>query len=140
LNLTDSMEGTSIMARATEALKPISTVWEWQMRGRCRGGSGSQFFHPDEDLGRISRKLREAAAKRVCGSCPVRAECAAHALAVGEDYGVWGGFTERERNRLRDLGWQDAVENGRRANVSRLERRLAVADAREREERTQTAA
>jgi WhiB family redox-sensing transcriptional regulator len=30
----------------------------------------------------------------------VRAECAAHALAVREPYGVWGGLTEDEREEL----------------------------------------
>jgi WhiB family redox-sensing transcriptional regulator len=32
--------------------------------------------------------------------CPVRAQCAAHALAVREPYGVWGGLTEDEREEL----------------------------------------
>lgn len=32
--------------------------------------------------------------------CPVRAECAAHALQVREPYGVWGGLTEDEREEL----------------------------------------
>ncbi len=30
----------------------------------------------------------------------VRAQCAAHALAVREPYGVWGGLTEDEREEL----------------------------------------
>lgn len=32
--------------------------------------------------------------------CPVRTECAAHALAVREPYGVWGGLTEDEREEM----------------------------------------
>jgi hypothetical protein len=32
--------------------------------------------------------------------CPVRAECATHALAVREPYGVWGGLTEDEREAM----------------------------------------
>jgi WhiB family redox-sensing transcriptional regulator len=32
--------------------------------------------------------------------CPVRAQCAAHALTVREPYGVWGGLTEDEREEL----------------------------------------
>lgn len=32
--------------------------------------------------------------------CPVRAQCAAHALQVREPYGVWGGLTEDEREEL----------------------------------------
>ena len=113
------------MARAMGQLQPISEAWEWQMHGRCRDRSSAQFFHPDDDLGRISRRLREEAAKRLCASCPVRKQCATHALSVNEEYGVWGGFTETERARLRDAGWRDTVGHNRLVDVSRLERRLA---------------
>ena len=112
------------MARAATALRPIIEAWEWQAVGLCRDRATAQFFHPDDDLGRISRRLREAAAKRLCASCPVRTDCATHALTVGEEYGVWGGFTETERSRLRDVGWHDAVGEDRLVDVGRLERRL----------------
>jgi WhiB family redox-sensing transcriptional regulator len=92
--------------------------------GRCRERPGEQFFHPDDDLGRISRRLREAAAKRVCQTCPVRAQCATHALTVGEEYGVWGGFTEGDRAALREVGWRDTVGASRLVDVSTLQRRL----------------
>ena len=118
------------MARAATALRPIIEAWEWQAVGLCRDRASAQFFHPDDDLGRISRRLREAAAKRLCLSCPVRAECATHALNVGEEYGVWGGFTETERARLRDVGWRDAVGADRLVDVTRLERRVRPAGAR----------
>jgi WhiB family redox-sensing transcriptional regulator len=100
--------------------------WDWQATGACRERSGTQFFHPDDDLGRISRRLRETAAKRLCLTCPVRVECATHALNVGEEYGVWGGFTETERARLRETGWRDAVGPDRLVDVARLDRRLAL--------------
>jgi WhiB family redox-sensing transcriptional regulator len=116
------------MARTATALRPMSEVWEWQMLGRCRDRSGAQFFHPDDDLGRISRRLREAAAKRLCASCPVRRECATHALSVGEEYGVWGGFSETERAMLRDIGWRDTLDPQRLADVNRLERRIERAN------------
>jgi WhiB family transcriptional regulator, redox-sensing transcriptional regulator len=40
-------------------------------------------------------------AKRLCGTCPVQAECLAYALANPELQGIWGGATPRERTRLR---------------------------------------
>jgi len=128
------------MTRTSRQLQPISDVWEWQLLGRCRDRNGTQFFHPDDDLGRISRRLREAAAKRICGGCPVRAACAAHALRVGEEYGVWGGFSETERVILRDVGWEDTLDVGHRlADVEGLERRLArVRARRERDKRPNT--
>jgi WhiB family redox-sensing transcriptional regulator len=112
------------VARAATALRPIIEAWEWQTVGLCRDRSTTQFFHPDDDLGRISRRLREAAAKRLCLSCPVRAQCATHALTVGEEYGVWGGFTETERARLREAGWSDALREDGLVDIAMLERRL----------------
>jgi WhiB family redox-sensing transcriptional regulator len=113
------------MARAVRQLQPISDVWEWQLLGRCRDRSGTQFFHPDDDLGRISRRLREAAAKRVCDACPVRPECASHALNAREEYGVWGGFSESDRALLEQIGWRDTFDRRtRRVDVVKLERRL----------------
>lgn len=116
------------MARATRLLQPITEAWDWQLFGRCRDHCASQFFHPDDDMGRVSRRRREEAAKRVCDGCPVRAECAAHALQANEEYGVWGGLSEHDRVRLRELGWRDAVdEQARRADLARLRGRLAGA-------------
>jgi WhiB family redox-sensing transcriptional regulator len=112
------------LARTLSALRPIVEAWEWQSVGRCREPGGTQFFHPDEDLGRISRRLREAAATRLCQSCPVRAECLTHALTVGEEYGVWGGFTETDRSALRDVGWRDTVGEDRLVDVGRLRQRV----------------
>ncbi len=103
---------------------PIADTWDWQRRGACRGRDSAQFFHPDGERG-SSRTRRERLAKAVCGGCPVRAECAAHALVVQEPYGVWGGFTENERLRLRERGVEDLIDRRRwRADVAALERRL----------------
>ena len=67
------------------------------------------------------------AAKAVCQTCPVRAECAAHALAAREPYGVWGGFTEAERLRLLAAGWEDLADRSHgRVDVGRLEARLGL--------------
>jgi WhiB family redox-sensing transcriptional regulator len=103
---------------------PIADIWDWQRLGACRGRDSAQFFHPDGERG-SSRSRREAKAKSVCFSCPVRAECAAHALAVREPYGVWGGFSEGERLRLLALGWEDLADRyGNRVDIARLEARL----------------
>ena len=103
---------------------PIVDLWEWQRLGACRGRDSAQFFHPDGERG-SSRNRRETKAKAVCGTCPVRAECAAHALAVREPYGVWGGFSESERLRLIALGWEDLADrHGTRVDIARLENRL----------------
>jgi WhiB family transcriptional regulator, redox-sensing transcriptional regulator len=123
------------MARVMGQLQPISEAWEWQMHGRCRDRASSQFFHPDDDLGRISRRLREEAAKRLCAGCPVRKQCATHALSVNEEYGVWGGFSENDRATLREMGWRDALDRRRLIDVDRLDERLAKVAVRKQRDR-----
>ena len=114
------------MTNVTRLPGPVADVWDWQRLGLCRGRGSAQFFHPDGERG-ASRGRREAAAKSLCQSCPVRAECAAHALTTREPYGVWGGFTETERLRLLATGWEDAADRRRcRVDVARLEARLGI--------------
>lgn len=36
----------------------------------------------------------------MCAKCPVRQECLEWALETAQDFGVWGGMTERERRAL----------------------------------------
>lgn len=64
---------------------------EWQTDGACRGTDPEAMF--------VTGAEQHKAAK-VCEPCPVRAACLAHALDNREDYGVWGGQTERQRRQL----------------------------------------
>jgi WhiB family redox-sensing transcriptional regulator len=75
---------------------PNADVWDWQMRGSCRGVDSAVFFHPDGERGR-ARAARELRAKEICRSCPVLMQCRSHALKVSEPYGIWGGMSETER-------------------------------------------
>jgi WhiB family redox-sensing transcriptional regulator len=65
----------------------------WRERGRCKGVDPAVFYpEDDEDEG--------LEAKRVCHACPVREACLESAIATRERFGVWGGYTARERRRL----------------------------------------
>jgi WhiB family redox-sensing transcriptional regulator len=75
---------------------PVADLWDWQLRGACRGEDSALFFHPEGERG-SSREARDAAAKQVCQTCPVAKECLQYALATREPYGVWGGLSESER-------------------------------------------
>ncbi len=67
----------------------------WMREGLCRTGDPERFFpHP---RGEADRR-REA--RTVCLACPVREACRDHALKHNEGYGIWGGLTETERNRI----------------------------------------
>jgi WhiB family transcriptional regulator, redox-sensing transcriptional regulator len=79
---------------------PVLKVWGWQFAGACRDADAALFFSSDSERG-ARRAVREAAAKAICRRCPVRPECSAHALAVGEAHGVWGGMSEADRAKPR---------------------------------------
>ena len=78
---------------------PLTEYWDWQEAAACRGLDSEVFFHPDNERG-PSRRRREQNAKRVCAHCPVRGTCLAWALRTREPYGVWGGLSTDERERL----------------------------------------
>ncbi len=70
----------------------------WQSMGACRSVADDTWF-PDQ----ADTAVKTTAMDR-CSFCPVRRSCLASALASGEEYGVWGGTTELQRDVLvRDL-------------------------------------
>jgi WhiB family transcriptional regulator, redox-sensing transcriptional regulator len=74
-------------------------VWDWQLKAHCRSAGWPLFFACDNEPRNV-RAQREHRAKQICQGCPVLAECRAHAVTVGEAYGVWSGLTEPERTHL----------------------------------------
>lgn len=71
-------------------------VWGWQDEAACAGIGLDVWFAPEREQA-ADRAEREEYAKRICGVCPVRDACLAHALNYDERYGIWGGLTEEER-------------------------------------------
>lgn len=71
----------------------------------CRGVDPSLFF-PDDEAG-------SARAKAVCAVCPVSVACLDHAIAHGENHGVWGGMTTRER-------WVERDRREGKADIGRV--------------------
>ncbi|WP_330172275.1 WhiB family transcriptional regulator [Streptomyces sp. NBC_01498] len=69
----------------------MSAQSEWSGRGACRVVDPDTLFVQGQEQNR---------AKSVCLGCQVRTECLAHALDNREEFGVWGGMTERERRAL----------------------------------------
>lgn len=66
------------------------------------------FFGEEDGTGRkpnrpalTSIEIRRA--KQICEECPVSRDCLEYAIAQDQDYGVWGGMTAKERQRM--LEW-----------------------------------
>lgn len=75
---------------------PVTEHWDWQATAACRGMDADAFFHPPGERPR-GRRIRVRAAKALCDTCPVIAQCLDHALQTREPYGIWGGRSEEER-------------------------------------------
>jgi WhiB family transcriptional regulator, redox-sensing transcriptional regulator len=65
----------------------------WQTDSLCAQTDPEAFF---PEKGGSTRD-----AKKICGSCEVRAQCLQYALDNDERFGIWGGLSERERRKLR---------------------------------------
>ncbi|MEU8682953.1 WhiB family transcriptional regulator [Streptomyces sp. NPDC048611] len=86
-------------------------------------------FTEDEQETPTARNARQAAAQRVCGACPVLAQCRAYALSetddgrLSEPEGVWGGMLPLARHR--DLVARRTVKTPAEAAAGIDARRLA---------------
>lgn len=65
----------------------------WQEEAVCRQVDIGDMFFPEKGGS-------AAEAKRICAGCPVASECLEFALAKQERFGIWGGYTARERRRM----------------------------------------
>ena len=76
--------------------------WElddrWRDEAAC-AVTDSDLFFPVGVTGPAVGQI--AAAKAVCATCAVQAQCLEFAIATNQEYGVWGGTSEEERRVLR---------------------------------------
>ena len=74
---------------------PFGNPQPWTDMARCKEtGPDDATWFPDK----FSRGLD---AKRICGSCDVRAQCLKYAMDNRVTSGIWGGLSPREREVLR---------------------------------------
>lgn len=71
---------------------PTITAPPWMDRALCADTDPEMFFPVPG--------ANPNAAKRVCSACPVRTECLEYALEHDERWGVWGGLSVEERERV----------------------------------------
>ncbi len=70
----------------------------WRDVAACRDSDPTLFF-PIGSTGPAVDQI--AAAKVICASCSVIEGCLKYALESNQEAGVWGGYAEDERRRLR---------------------------------------
>jgi WhiB family redox-sensing transcriptional regulator len=86
------IEGPPITSKGTLRRGVIVMDTHWMADGKCRNLSPEVFF-PSDGVG-------VELARQICADCPVREPCLEYALYHRIDHGVWGGASERERQRI----------------------------------------
>lgn len=76
----------------------LTVTTDWRTLSECRDSDPNLFF-PVGSTGPAVEQI--AAAKKICASCAVNEECLQYALETNQEAGVWGGYAEDERRRLR---------------------------------------
>ena len=79
-------------ASAQASLRHRLSWMEWALCAQV----DPELFFPEYRANAVA-----AAARRICATCPVRAECLRYALTDPDLDGIWGGTTPRQRQRLR---------------------------------------
>lgn len=62
-----------------------------------------ELFFPTDTASYYSKAKYESKvhAKQICAKCPLTLQCLKSALVGKEEYGIWGGATSRERDRIK---------------------------------------
>jgi WhiB family transcriptional regulator, redox-sensing transcriptional regulator len=83
-----------------------SLMRPWVARAACIGEDPEIFFDTDA--------LVMAQARSMCSGCPVAVDCLTTALQNSSVDGIWGGYTEGQRRRIRQEIRSIAPTFGRR--------------------------
>ncbi|MGH2705387.1 MAG: WhiB family transcriptional regulator [Actinomycetota bacterium] len=87
------------MKEVTFYLEPTSCAdSDWRHDAACQDIPDPDIFFPIGSTGPALEQVE--AAKRICRTCPVRAQCLTWALDTNQETGVWGGLSEEERREL----------------------------------------
>lgn len=73
--------------------------YHWKNDAKCR-----EYDFTDPDIFFLEESDQEVQppkeAEDFCSSCPVKRDCLLAAIKADEKYGIWGGFTRKQRVRL----------------------------------------
>lgn len=82
----------------------LPEITDWREAGSCWATDADTFF-PAGDSAKEAKKVcwghRGEGDETPIPPCPVREVCLEYSLVTNQEAGVWGGYAERERRKLR---------------------------------------
>lgn len=88
------------VAVPTEVPKRVFPWPDWHRLAACRDAGDRLFFGDDPDERPTLRLSDLAKARAICAQCPVARTCLHWALTKPERFGIWGGTSGRQRDRM----------------------------------------
>ncbi len=76
----------------------ITITTDWRQLAACLDSDPTLFF-PIGSTGPAVEQIATATA--ICTTCLVKEDCLQYALETNQESGVWGGYSEDDRRRLR---------------------------------------
>lgn len=92
------MKVFTIVSFGEQLLKTTITITDWRDTAACLDSDPSLFF-PVGSTGPAVEQIAMATA--ICTTCQVIDDCLQYALETNQESGVWGGYAEDDRRRLR---------------------------------------
>lgn len=90
------MNYITILLQGDRVLLTVTT--DWRQLAACRDSEPTLFF-PVGSTGPALQSIADA--KIICAQCSAKEDCLQYALRSNQESGVWGGYAEDERRRLR---------------------------------------
>ena len=81
---------------------------DWRHKAACRE-EDPELFYPLGSTGPWELQIQEA--KAVCRRCPVMETCGTWALETGQEHGVFGGMSEKERRAIKRRAYYERTRN-----------------------------
>lgn len=75
---------------------------EWHENAECAKPANRE--HIEKFF--ANKPAQQLPAKKMCGECPVRAECTKWALENKQIWGIWGGLTPAQTRRTLSVNWE----------------------------------
>lgn len=78
-----------------DRLAQVNPAPGWEREGACYEQGGTERFYPE---GQVPQDIQD-----LCAACPARYACLKTAVMLSEtnDHGVWGGTSQRQRQKIR---------------------------------------
>jgi len=69
-------------------------------KAACKDKGADMFFVDEGPISNSKIRIAIGKAVTICNTCDVQIECLVNAVTNNEEFGIWGGFTAKERRKM----------------------------------------